>query len=189
MAALLTTTWIKPGCAPLPAAHRAPMSQARVHPGLTHAARGWSGSLQPGPLALRLVPVTWPPWRPSLAETRPAHPRSSPRDPAKSCPPTTPCASVCFVSGLTLHSPLRLSLPEAVVRSTASPPCSGLPGASLPHRHCSRPSARACPCYHVPGKRRADGNRLSLDATRCPPKSLASCQVTTQQGRGTASAR
>lgn len=97
VAAPLTTTWMKPGCAPLPATHRAPVSQACVHPSLTHAAWGRSGSLLPGPLALWLVPVTWPPWRPSPAETRPAHPRSSPRDLAESCPPATPRACLlCF---------------------------------------------------------------------------------------------
>lgn len=188
VAAPLTTTWMKPGCAPLPATHRAPVSQACVHPSLTHAAWGRSGSLLPGPLALWLVPVTWPPWRPSPAETRPAHPRSSPRDLAESCPPP-PRAHVCFVSGLRLHSPLRSSLPEAVVRSTASPAQSGHPRASLPPRHCGPQPARARPCCHVPGERRPDGNGLSLDTTRCPPKSLASCQVATQWGRGTASAR
>ena len=47
MAAPLTTTWIKSGCVPLPATHQMPVSQARVHPGLTHAARGQSGSLPP----------------------------------------------------------------------------------------------------------------------------------------------
>ena len=41
---------------------------------------------RPGPLALRLVPVTWPAWPPSPAERRPARPRSSPRDLAESCP-------------------------------------------------------------------------------------------------------
>ena len=103
MAAPLTTTWMKPGCAPLPATHRAPVSQACVHPSLTHAAWGRSGSLLPGPLALWLVPVTWPPWRPSPAETRPAHPRSSPRDRADSCPPRHPARmfALCLGSDFT----------------------------------------------------------------------------------------
>ena len=100
----------------------------------------------------------------------------------KAAPPP-PRAHVCFVSGLRLHSPLRSSLPEAVVQSTASRARSGRPGASLPPRHCGPRSAQARPCCHVPGEHRPDGNGLSLDATRCPPKSLASC-LGAGRGRG-----
>lgn len=127
MAAPLTTTWMKPGCAPLPATHRAPVSQACVHPSLTHAAWGRSGSLLPGPLALWLVPVTWPPWRPSPAETRPAHPRSSPRDLAESCPPATPRACLlCF------WAQTSLARDQASLRPWSGPqhppPRAGTPG-------------------------------------------------------------
>ena len=84
----------------------------------------------------------------------------------KAAPPP-PRAHVCFVSGLRLHSPLRSSLPEAVVQSTASRARNGRPGASLPPHHCGPRSAQARPCCHVPGEHRPDGNGLSLDATRC----------------------
>ena len=86
VAALLTTlqplptaTGLKPGCAPSSQPTRA--KPPSIPASLTQLGTG-PARCRLRVFALRLVPVTWPPWRPSPtipAESCPPHPRFSPR--------------------------------------------------------------------------------------------------------------